>query len=119
MKAEELLAKRVANYLQVTYPTVPYHYDFGADVKMTMGTAKKRKELMGRWSKGHPDLTIYTPNGAVFIELKATKKVPKSKHTDIQKAYHALLRKNGFVVDFCCGYEETIKFIDKHLKGYA
>ena len=40
---------------------------------------------------------------------KATKKVVKSKHTDIQKAYHGLLRKLGYTVEFCCGFEEAQK----------
>ncbi len=115
-KPETLLLQRVCNYIRTTYPMIPYHVDFSADVRLPMGVAKQRKALQGRWSKGHPDLVIYTPTGALFLELKATKTVQKSKHTDIQKAYHQILRNLGYTVAFCCGYEEAIAYIETALK---
>ena len=111
-KPETILRQRVCNYLLMNYPNTPFSIDFGADVRMSIGDAKKRKELLGKWSKGFPDITIYSPNGAVLIELKATKTVVKSKHTETQRAYHEILRKLGYKVEFACGYEEAISLIN-------
>jgi len=115
MKKEQLIATRVANYLQVNYPHIPFRFDIAADLPMSIGQARRIKSLHGKYNKGHPDLVIYTPNGAVFIELKATKTVEKSKHTDTQKAYHRMLRELGYKVDFACGFNQAKEQIDKYL----
>ncbi len=116
-KPEALLLQRVCNYLKTEHPYVPYLVDYGADVKLSIGESKRRKELQGRWSRGHPDLTIYGPKGkAIFIELKATKTVVKSEHTQRQKVYHRILRDLGYKCDFACGYDQAIAMIDEYLK---
>ena len=116
-KPEALLLQRVCNYLKTKYPYVPYHVDYGADARMSLSLAKERKNLAGKWSRGHPDLTIYGPKGkTIFIELKATKTVVKSDHTQRQKVYHRILRDLGYECDFACGYDQAIAMIDKYLK---
>jgi len=118
MKPEALLAKRVSNYLKMFYPDVPFRFDFAADMRTTIGVAKRNKEMHGKWSKGYPDLFIAKCTkkyGGLYLELKATAKVPNTEHTRIQAAFHSILRQNGYKVKFVCGFEEACKQIDKYL----
>lgn len=96
------------------HPDTPYHVDFGADAKLTMGQSKKRKELMGKWSKGFPDVTIFGSKGAILLELKAGK-VPNTEHTRRQRAFHQILRGKGYIVDFICSYDEAVEFIENNI----
>jgi len=118
MKPEALLAKRVAVYLRTAYPTIPYHFDLGSDMRVSIGVAKRNKDLHSMWSRGHPDLAIYYATkkyAGLFIELKATKTVTNSDHTRRQRAYHDVLRSNGYKAEFCCGFEESKKMIDDYM----
>ena len=66
-----------------------------------------------------PDLFIARATkkyGGLYIELKATKTVPNTEHTRTQRAYHQLLRQNGYMVDFACGFDEAKKMIDDYMK---
>ena len=78
--SEDLLREQVAQYLQMQYPGVIYRFDLAADLKLTMGQAKKHKRLHPM--RGYPDLFIakaaprcidgswnYEYHG-LFIELK-------------------------------------------------
>jgi len=124
VKPEQVLAKRVAGYLKRTYPNIPFRFDTGADMRTDMNSAKRNKELHGKWSKGYPDLFIChckrnkkgrIKYGGLYLELKATKSVPNSEHTRRQAVFHALLREQGYKVHFACGYEESVDLIDKYL----
>ena len=125
IKPESLLAKRIANYMKVNYPKIPYRFDTGADVFVSMGTAKKMHELHGKFSKGYPDVFIAhckrnkkgrIKYGGLYIELKATSTVPNTEHTRRQAMFHAILRGYGYKVDFACGYDAAIALIDSYLK---
>ena len=118
-KPESLLAKRVANYLQINYSTTIYRFDLAADMVMSIGQARRNKELHGKYNKGYPDLFIARATkkyGGLYIELKATDTVPNTAHTRTQRAYHQLLRQNGYMVDFACGFDEAKKMIDDYMK---
>ncbi len=120
MKPEELLTKRVSNFIIENYNNIPFRFDNGADVKLPIQVAKALHALHGKWSKGYPDLFIATCRkgfGGLFLELKATKTVINSEHTRTQAQYHAVLRHNGYRVDFCCGFDECTKKIKKYLKS--
>ncbi len=114
-KPEQILTTRVANYMKTKYPNVVYRFDIGADVPLPMVHAKRNKELHGKFSRGHPDMTIYSTKGAIFIELKATKRVVNTEHTRRQSKYHDILRNAGYKVSFCCGYKECIGYIDENI----
>ncbi len=118
MKPEDLLVKRVVTYLRGEYPSIIYNINLAADMRVSIGVARKNKALLGKWSKGHPDMIIYKTNKkycGLFIELKATKTVPNSDHTRRQEAFMAILRLQGYRATFCCGYEECVKEIDWYM----
>ncbi|WBC28488.1 DNA helicase [Thiohalocapsa phage LS06-2018-MD03] len=118
-KPEALLATQMSNHLIENYPKVPFRFDNGADVPLPIQVAKRFKELHGKWSKGYPDLFIATCRGGfggLYLELKATDEVPNTEHTRIQAMYHAVLRHNGYKVDFCCGLKDCKKKLKKYLK---
>ena len=54
LKPEELLVKRVTNYLKTEYSKIPFRVDSGADVKLPIHVAKKLHALHGKFSKGYP-----------------------------------------------------------------
>jgi len=118
-KPEQLLTTRVANYLRGDYPDIIFRVDLAADMPLPPALAKRNKEVHGKWSRGYPDLLICKVRkkyGGLYIELKATPKVPNTEHTRRQAAYHVLLRKAGYKVTFACGYDEAVAAIDKYLK---
>ena len=113
-KPESLLATRVANYLKTKHPMTVYRFDLAADLKMTIGQAKRNKDLHGKFSAGYPDLVVFGSKGAFFLELKAGK-VPNNDHTRRQRAFHDVLRLKGYVVDFICSFDEAVDFIEKNI----
>ena len=114
MKPEQLLVKRISNYLKVQYPEIPFRFDQIDQVSRQAG--RRNKELHGKWSKGYPDLLIFARKKPLLIELKATKTVANTTHTRTQAAYHKVLRGLGYKVTFACGFEDAVKKIDKHMR---
>lgn len=118
MKPEQLLATRVSNYMTIHHNDIVFRFDIAADVPLPIAVAKRNKELQGKWSKGYPDMFIAICKkgyGGLYIELKATKSLIKSKHTDRQQAIHQILRKSGYKVEFAMGYTHTIEIIEEYL----
>ncbi|MBW2998169.1 hypothetical protein KY321_01400 [Candidatus Woesearchaeota archaeon] len=118
MKPEELLQKRVSNLMLDDYPTIPFRVDL-IDNLNNSAMGKKVKELHGKWNRGYPDFMICCCRGefgGLYLELKATEKVPNTEHTRTQAQYHAVLRNNGYKVMFVCGYKEAKKAIKKYMK---
>jgi len=118
MKPEDILVKRVSTYLLTVYPSVPFRFDFAADMRTSIGVARKNKAIHGKWNKGYPDLIILQATkkyGGLFVELKATKTVHNSEHTRRQRAYHEVLRLQGYKAEFACGFEESKKMIDDYM----
>jgi hypothetical protein len=120
VKPEELLVKRVSNYMLDNHQLIPFRFDIGADVKLPVGVAKKLHALHGkRWRKGYPDLFVATCRGGyggLYLELKATETVPDTEHTRTQASYHAVLRHHGYKVSFCCGFEDCTRRIRRYLR---
>jgi len=58
--SESTLQEQVADYLQLQYPDVLFHSDFGSGVKLTPGQAKKQKRQNGG-RRGWPDMVIAQP----------------------------------------------------------
>ena len=56
---EHQMYEAIAHYLQMKYPNVLYRFDLAADLKLTMGQARKHKMLHPR--RGWPDLFIAEP----------------------------------------------------------
>ena len=123
MANEKLLTKRVVFYIRQNYPDIPFRVDIVADLPLPQRHRSRLRELHGNnWTRGHPDLFIMSCRGkfgGLYIELKDTKSVPNTEHTRTQAKYHVALRRCGYKVLFCCGYDETIYTIDKYMKKKA
>ena len=121
---EELLVKRVANFIKTNYPKQPFRFDQIDQIGLVAG--KKNKEIHGaKFSKGYPDLFIAHCKrnkkgkmkfGGLYVELKATKTVHNTEHTRTQSAYHAVLRYQGYKVYFACGFDESVAIIKDYLQ---
>lgn len=121
LKPEELLLKKVSNYMITDWNKIPFRVDVFADVKLPTHVASRLHALHNpKFRKGYPDLFIATCRGGyggLYIELKATKEVQDTEHTRTQAQVHAVLRYNGYKVEFACGYKEAKKAIKKYLKS--
>jgi len=123
LKPEQLLLRRTCNHLKFEHSDIPFRVDIGADVPLPIHLAKINKELHGKFSKGYPDVLVChlakikgRYYGGLYLELKATDKVVNSAHTRTQATFHEILRRCGFKVSFCCGFEDCKEKIDKYLK---
>lgn len=117
MKPEQLLVKRIANYVQVHHTMIPYRIDLAADLKLTIGQGVRHKELNGRW-RGYPDFFLATCRGGyggLYIEFKEGKKIPNDKHTREQAVVHQVLRHNGYKAEFALGFDASVKLIEDYL----
>lgn len=129
---EKQLYEQVARYVQSIYPIVIYHFDFGADLKLSMGLAKRQKRLQGR--RGYPDLFIAEPRtikkgsdkyayNGLFIELKRegtriykkNGELVSNEHIQEQARMLEELRRRDYMAEFACGFDETKKIIDGYL----
>lgn len=131
--SEEELTWQLARYLQLQYPNVLYHIDFGSGTKLTMGQAVKQKQLNKRaW----PDLFIakvritFEEEGSYgsgfFLELKKEgtklylkdcKTMVKNEHYQEQAMVLKALRSQGYYAEFAVGFDDAKTQIDKYLQG--
>ena len=134
----------IADYLRYQYPTVIYRFDLAADLKLTMGQARKHKRLQ-RY-RGYPDLFIAEPKArkidlskdspfdkttrlvmyaGLFLEIKkpGTRILKKDgaivADAHIREQYGMLedLRFAGYAAEFACGFDEAKKLIDDYMGG--
>lgn len=125
---ERMLAVRLAQYMQIRYPEVIYRFDLAADLKLTMGQARRHKTLHPR--RGYPDLFIaemrqYTQGerwGGLYVELKAVSIYRKDgvtrlkdEHVDEQLAMGEVLEAKGYKFVIATGFDEARKIIDDYL----
>lgn len=136
---EHDIYRLIAQYLQVKYPDVIYRFDLAADLKLTMGQARKHKTLHPH--RGYPDLFIAEPLGylgerfpdsvagqmevaGLFLELKKDGTRLKKKngewatpHIAEQAEMLARLVKRGYMAEFAVGIDEALEIIDEYLGG--
>ena len=132
MKEHDIYTQ-IAQYLQYSYKGIIYRFDLAADLKLSIGQARKHKALHP--TRGYPDLFIAEPRLVVtddmtdyihglFIELKRPGvKIFKKDGTlvasqHIREQYDMLeqLRQRGYKAEFACGFDEAKKLIDGYLK---
>lgn len=127
MKPEQILSGNVADFISMKYPRVFYRFDVGADMKLTIGQARRVKSLHKNKNKGYPDLFIAKPNkyyAGLFLELKASNSSPykkdgslkKSEHLEAQHEVHQILRESGYEAKFVTGLKEAIETIDEYME---
>jgi hypothetical protein len=114
---EQNLAKAISIYLQAKKGfenSLDFRFDVGADVKLTIGQAKKLKALQGE-ERGFPDLTVFLKNGKTFFfELKKDKseiykkngEFKENKHILEQRKRHERLNKLGFNTFFIWSFKQ-------------
>jgi len=126
---EHDLYTQIAQYMQYHHKSVIYRFDLAADLKLSIGQARKHKALHP--NRGYPDLLIAEPRGehhALFIELKRPgTRIYKKDGTlvadqHIREQFDMLeqLRRKGYVAEFACGFDEAKEIIDNYLgRPYA
>ena len=62
---EHDLYEQIAQYLQLRYPSIIYRFDLAADLKLSIGQARKHKALHP--TRGYPDLFIAEPRNVKAI----------------------------------------------------
>ena len=119
----------LADYLRYNYKNIIWRFDLAADLKLTIGQARKHKRLQQH--RGYPDLFIAEPRGkyhGAYIELKkAGTRIYKKDGTlvadqHIREQFDMLeqLRRKGYVAEFACGFDEAKEIIDNYLgRPYA
>lgn len=117
---ERQLLMELTIFIRENYPDVPYRVDVAADIPLAPIHKGRVKALHGKWSRGYPDLFIASCQKGycgLFLELKTEQAgIANTEHTRTQKAYHEVLRNQGYKVKFCCGLEKCKKQIKKYLK---
>lgn len=125
MKPESELRRTLARWLQYQYPNVIYRFDLAADLKLTMGQARKHKELHPK--RGYPDLFIAEPRGeycGMYVELKADGNNPYKRNGELKKSEHLKeqevmlneLNSRGYFAKFATGFNEAKGLIESYLK---
>ena len=125
MKPEAELRRMLARWLQYQYPNVIYRFDLAADLKLTMGQARKHKELHPK--RGYPDLFIAEPRGkycGMYVELKADGNSPYKRNGELKKSEHLTeqevmlnkLNSRGYFAKFATGFNEAKGLIESYLK---
>ena len=139
MTSEHDLYTMLADYLRYNYKDIIWRFDLAADLKLTIGQARKHKRLQQH--RGYPDLFIaevkyigeaingahfaeQVANYGLFLEIKrpGTRIFKKDgtlvadKHIREQFDVLEQLRKRGYMAEFACGFDEAKKIIDEYLK---
>lgn len=131
---EHEMYMQIADYMRYQYPKVIYRFDLAADLKLSIGQAKKHKRLQGR--RGYPDLFIAQPKrilneairatwAGLFLEIKRPDVTIYKKNGELvanahireQAALLDELRNRGYKAEFACGFDEAKKIIDEYLGG--
>lgn len=133
MTSEHDLYTMLADYLRYNYKDIIWRFDLAADLKLSIGQARKHKALHP--TRGYPDLFIAEPRLVVtdditdyihglFIELKrpGVKLYKKNgelvadQHIREQAEMLQRLRQRGYKAEFACGFDEAKKLIDEYLR---
>lgn len=126
MEPEDSLRSMLADWLNYNHKGIIYRFDLAADIKLTVGQARKHKRLHP--NRGYPDLFIAEPRGeyhGLYIELKAEGNSPFKKNGDLKKDDHLIeqnemlerLRYRGYQAQFACGFDEATEKINKYLRN--
>ena len=131
--SEHELYVLIADYLRLQYPDIIYRFDLAADLKLSIGQAKKHKRLQR--FRGYPDLFIAKPKlmqskdgmpiytHGLFLEIKkeGTKILKKDgeyvadKHIREQAKMLQALERRGYRAMFAVGFEQAKQIIDEYI----
>lgn len=122
--SEAELRRQLATWLQLQYPNIIYRFDLAADLKLTVGQARKHKALHPH--RGYPDLFIAEPRSCfhgMYVELKAEGKSPYKRNGELKSSEHLaeqedfLMKLNcrGYYATFATGFDEAKNLIEQYL----
>ena len=128
--SEKNLTKAITNYIKFKYTEAIFKVDLASDQKLTKQQAYRNSQLLGKWSRGHPDLVLYEARGGyhgLFIEIKTEKATPfkkngelkKSEHLGRQEEFMRKLRGRGYYAVFGVGLNECKRVIDEYMAQKA
>lgn len=122
---ERDLALQVAQYMQLQYPWVIYRFDLAADMKLTIGQARRHKALHPK--RGYPDLFIAEARQrwhGLYIELKREGEkiclvdncsLKSHGHIHEQRERLRELTNRGYLAGFCAGFDDLKATLDDYL----
>ena len=124
--SEKNLTQVITKYLQIKHRDVIFKIDLASDQKLSIQQAKRNSALLGRWSKGYPDLFIAEARHGyhgLYIEIKTEKANPfkkdgtlkKNEHLETQNHFLEILRDKGYYATFGVGYDSCIDIIEQYL----
>lgn len=122
--SEHELYRMLARWFQEEHPNVIYRFDLAADLKLTIGQARKHKALHPH--RGYPDLFIAEPRSCfhgMYVELKAEGESPYKRNGELKSSEHLaeqaeFLKKlncRGYFAVFATGFDEAKDQIEKYL----
>ena len=123
MEKHEL--SQLTQWIKAQHPKLIYRIDIAADVKLSIGQAKKNKALQ-MTKKGYPDIFIAKAKKGyygLFIELKRTGtvlynkdcKLRKDSHLEEQQEMINRLTDEGYLAMFVVGVLKAIDVITWYL----
>lgn len=129
---EHRIYELIADHMATNHPGVVYRFDLAADLKLTLGQAKKHRRIQR--FRGYPDLFIASPNWktkdgkgthycGLYIEIKkeGTRifrrdgRLVADEHIREQFDMLQNLQQVGYKATFGIGLEECLKIIDEYL----
>lgn len=130
---------QIADYMRYQYPDVIYRFDLAADLKLSIGQARKHKRL--QHYRGYPDMFIAETKdftrklgedvmamgvkySGLFLEIKKpgtrifTKKGLLVADEHIREQFDMLesLRRRGYKAEFAIGFDDAKRIIDEYLR---
>lgn len=122
---QQRVAIPLSKWLQKEHKNLLYRFDLAADLKLTIGQAKKNKELNPH--KKYPDFFLCetTPEyGGLYLELKKDRdevynkngEMKKSEHIQGQRIMLEILRAKGYKAEFALGLEDAKEKIEHYIK---
>ena len=122
-KKEEKIQSALARYIRMQYPEVVFTSE-SSGIRVSIGVAVQMKAQRSKHEL--PDMIILKSNSkynGLVIELKKDRKeiykkdgtFKKSEHIDGQRETLRLLKAQGYMAVFACGFEEAKNIVDYYM----
>jgi hypothetical protein len=122
-KQEERLQSQLSRYIRLQYPNVVFTSE-SSGLRVAIGVAVKMKNQ--RSDHKLPDMIILESNekyNGLIIELKKNRAeiykkdgtLKKSEHVEKQRKTLLLLKLQGYMAVFCCGFEDAKNVVDYYM----
>ena len=124
MKPEKQIAAEFAQHLKIFHGTLLWRFDLQADIKLTIGQAKRAKSLQG--NPGYPDFFLAEANSTyhgLYIELKKSKSevfkqdgtYKTGKHLLQQIVMKKRVENRGYKHEWAWSTEDAIQKLNNYL----